>query len=71
MRLTVDLTGSSHPQDELNYLRDARQAVHDLLLPDGDLDRAGRVRLCSLLSLLEALEQAVHAAPLPPVLTQP
>lgn len=45
MRLQIDLTGSSDARDELEYLQDARQAVHDLLLPDGDLDRAGRERL--------------------------
>ena len=68
MRLQVDLTGSSDARDELEYLQDARQAVHDLLLPDGDLDRDARERLCILLTVLTALERAAQTAsqPAPP-----
>ena len=68
MRLQVDLTGSSDARDELEYLQDARQAVHDLLLPDGDLDRAARERLCILLTVLATLERASQTAsqPAPP-----
>lgn len=61
MRLGIDLTGSNDARDDLDYLQDARQAVHDLLLPDCDLDRAGRERLCTLLTLIAVLEQAARA----------
>ena len=60
MHLHIDLTGSSDARDELDYLLDARQAVQDLLLPDNDLDRAGRERLCILLTVLTTLERAVQ-----------
>lgn len=60
MHLHIDLTGSSDARDELDYLKDARQAVQDLLLPDNDLDRAGRERLCILLTVLTTLERAVQ-----------
>ena len=62
MRLTIDLTESNLLQDDLDYLADAQQAVLDLLLPDTELDRAARARLCLLLQLLEDLRQAARAA---------
>ena len=62
MRLTIDLTESNLLQDDLDYLADAQQAVLDLLLPDTELDRAARARLCLLLQLLEDLRQAAQAA---------
>lgn len=62
MRLMIDLTGSTLLQDDLDYLADAQQAVLDLLLPDAELERLARARLCLLLQLLEQLRQAVCTA---------
>ncbi|MFZ1326227.1 MAG: hypothetical protein WAT67_09455 [Candidatus Contendobacter sp.] len=62
MRLLIDLTGSTLLQDDLDYLADAQQAVLDLLLPDAELERLARARLCLLLQLLEQLRQAVCTA---------
>lgn len=57
MKLTVDLTGAGL-RDELELLHDARRAVSDLLLPDLDLNRAGKDRLGTLLGILDALFEA-------------
>lgn len=62
MQLTVDLTGSTLPRDDLDHLRDARRAAYDLLDPGADLDRVGRERLYVLLDLLDILQDAVLAA---------
>lgn len=57
MKLTVDLTGSTL-RDELALLHDARRVVSDLLLPDLDLDCAGKNRLGTLLRILDKLFEA-------------
>ena len=62
MRLTIDLTGSCAPRDDLDLLHDAQGAVIDLLTPNADLDLRARDRLATLLRLLADLHAAARAA---------
>lgn len=61
MQLTIDLTGSRSVRDELEYLRDAQQAIQDLMLPTGDWNAAQRDRIAILLNILNELWGAVIA----------
>lgn len=59
MKVSVDLSGSRFANDDLCMLNDCYMVLSDLMLPDLPIDGRGRQRLSTLLTVLNAVQDAL------------